>query len=284
MCDWTVGGTFIWRDLYEYEVAFVDDCLIFRMKIFGTHHAYTVPRGEHIGNALDALEAHCEAVGDPLVFSIVGDHDLPLLSERYPGFHAVSERDYYDYLYDARDLLALEGRQHKSTRNNINRFRRQTPDWRFEKIDATNIDDVRRYVDEERQYIPEDHATLIEESNKIHEVLDHMDAYRMFGGVLYVGDTVIGYSLGEVVGDTLYVHTEKADVAYRGAYQMLVACFMDMYGDDPDIAFVNREDDNGDPGLRRSKTTYGPVALISKYTVYTSDDHLEWRERTYLEG
>ena len=64
---------------------------------------------------------------------------------------------------------------------------------------------------------------------------------------------------------------------------MLVSEFMKMFGDSKAIDFVNREDDNGDPGLRQSKMTYGPVALLAKYTVYTDKSKPEWMERCYLE-
>lgn len=272
----------MWRDWFKNEFVIAADCLITSMRIFDTHTAFTVPLGNNREEALALLEAHCEEIGEPLVFCIVGDQDLPLLSQRYPEFHAVSERDYFDYLYDARDLLQLKGGKHRATRNNINRFLRSIPDWRFEMINQDNLEAVCNFACAVEADNPPDNSTLKEEARKIREVLHNMQDYGMFGGVLFVGDDVAGFSLAEIEGDTLYIHVEKADVRHRGVYQMLVSEFMQMFGDSKSIAYVNREDDNGDPGLRQSKMTYGPVALISKYTVYTDKSKPEWMERCYM--
>ncbi|HZK29529.1 MAG TPA: phosphatidylglycerol lysyltransferase domain-containing protein [Clostridia bacterium] len=282
LCDLTVGGIFIWRDFFGNEVAVAADCLIISMHIFGKHKAYTVPLGERRQEALGQLEEHCKQIGEPLVFCIVGDMDLAFLSSFYPGFHAIAERDYFDYLYEAQDLLTLKGGKHRPTRGNINQFLRDTPNWRFEKITDDNIEAVCEFAYRIEGDNPSDSKTLAAEAVKIREVLDHMDEYNMFGGVLFVGDLVAGFSLGEVEGDTLYIHVEKADTSYRGVYQVLVLEFMKMFGDNPKIAFVNREDDNGDLGLRQSKMTYGPIALISKYTFYTDKTRPEWMERCYI--
>ena len=75
-----------------------------------------------------------------------------------------------------------------------------------------------------------------------------------------------GFSLGEIIGDTLFTHIEKADRDYEGCYQMLVAQFAQQFAGES-VAFINREDDTGDLGLRTSKLSYHPVALLEKYTV-----------------
>ena len=77
---------------------------------------------------------------------------------------------------------------------------------------------------------------------------------------------VAGFSAGEIVGDTLIIHIEKADIAYEGIYQVLVneyaKCFVT-----PDVRYINREEDVGDEGMRRSKESYHPVRLLEKYLV-----------------
>ena len=109
-------------------------------------------------------------------------------------------------------------------------------------------------------------ASFHEDIAKTHEILDHFCTYDLLGGILIAEGEIAGFSLGEVVGDTLFTHIEKADRDFEGSYQMLVAQFAQHFAGD-EVAFINREDDTGDPGLRTSKLSYHPVALLEKYTV-----------------
>ena len=90
--------------------------------------------------------------------------------------------------------------------------------------------------------------------------------YDLLGGILLVEGEIVGMSLGEVVGDTLFTHIEKADRDYEGCYQMLVAQFAQHFAHEG-VHLINREDDAGDMRLRTSKLSYHPVALLEKFTV-----------------
>ena len=115
-----------------------------------------------------------------------------------------------------------------------------------------------------------DSVSYLEDLNKTKEVLNNLDLYDMKGGLLMVEDRLAGFSLGEVLGDTLFIHIEKADREIFGAYQMLVSQFAQAYAGEG-VSFLNREDDVGDPGLRTSKLSYHPVALLEKYVVTVPD-------------
>ena len=105
-----------------------------------------------------------------------------------------------------------------------------------------------------------------EGDRKILEILDNYDLYGMCGGVLKVDGKIIGMSIAETLGDTLFIHIEKCLREYEGSYPMLVRCFAGEYVKE-NIKFINREEDDGDVGLRTSKQSYHPVALLKKYTV-----------------
>ena len=77
---------------------------------------------------------------------------------------------------------------------------------------------------------------------------------------------IVAFSVGEIVGDTLFVHIEKALKEYEGSYQVMVREFAVHEATD-EVTYINREEDIGDLGLRTSKLSYHPVRLLAKYFV-----------------
>ena len=63
--------------------------------------------------------------------------------------------------------------------------------------------------------------------------------------------------------DTVVIHVEKANGLINGLYGAINQEFLLHAW--PDAAFVNREEDTGDEGLRKAKLSYHPVELVKKY-------------------
>ena len=72
----------------------------------------------------------------------------------------------------------------------------------------------------------------------------------------------------EVVGEVLFLHVEKALRDVRGAYPMLVRETAKRYLGR--ARYENREEDDGDAGLRRSKRSYAPCVILEKNTAALS--------------
>ena len=87
----------------------------------------------------------------------------------------------------------------------------------------------------------------------------------MSGAVLRAEGEIIGLTLGEIYKDTVIVHTEKALKEVAGAYQTLALGYQKMMPDT--VKYINREEDMGLMGLRRSKLSYSPIRLDYKYTL-----------------
>ena len=144
----------------------------------------------------------------------------------------------------------------------------------FAVADAAQVEDfLARYAAGTQK----ESTTFEEDLAKTREMLATFAAYGMVGGVLRVEDRVVGFAIGEVAGDTLFVHMEKADRSCEGGYQMLVSQFAQMYAVGG-VEYINREDDTGDPGLRTSKLSYKPLTLLEKYAVVVQDGPCTGRE------
>ncbi|SHI16210.1 hypothetical protein SAMN02745823_02902 [Sporobacter termitidis DSM 10068] len=268
ICDCTIGGTFIWRDLFNTEFAIVDRVLYLKVRYLTGDIAFTPPRGE-IGaekETYDRIISFSREIGCPPRLCAVSSHRLERIKEYYPNAKAYTDRAWTDYLYLSEDIRDLSGRRYSGQRNHINKFLREYPDWTFEQLGSGNLRDVRDFFESYAKEHIKDYAAYDEGNIKTLEVLDNLEHYGMFGGVLKARGQVVGASLGETVGDTLFVHIEKSLTEYNGSYPMLVNQFAKMFAVG-DVAHINREEDDGVEGLRTSKLSYHPTALLDKYVV-----------------
>ena len=265
LCDFSLGGILLWRDYHKTEFALEDGALY--IKVNYPTIAFTPPRnGEHKKESYERIKEYCADIGAKPLLIVVAEELLQDILKMYPNAKTGMHRDWSDYLYNSEEITSLAGRKYSGQRNHINRFLREHEAWSFEPITEANASAVRSFIEKYAQEHIKESPTYIEGNRKAIEVLDNMSVYNQLGGVLYVGGEVVGASLGETVGDTLYIHTEKADTAYHGAYPMLVNRFAGMYVTEG-INYINREEDDGDEGLRTSKLSYHPVKLLNKYRV-----------------
>lgn len=268
ICDCTIGGTFIWRDLFKTEYAVVDGLLYLKVRYFTGDIAFTPPLGERRAGKeiFERIIEACRTLGCPPRLCAVSEHRMEEILKLYPGARVTTDRAWSDYLYLASDIKNLPGRKFSGQRNHINRFLRDYPGWVFEKIDDANKKAARDFFDRYSKEHMKDDQAYGEDSIKTLEVLDNLREYKLFGGMLKVDGTIVGAALGESIGDTLFVHIEKSLTEFNGSYPMLVNQFAKMFAVGA-IQYINREEDDGIEGLRTSKLSYHPYKLLDKYVV-----------------
>ena len=266
ICDTTPGTVFIWRDMYSTEWAVYDGSLYFKVVYPGLGETFTLPLGGGRNEHFQQIAAYCCRRNMPIAFYPVPKDELERLQDYFPNSAAVAARDNFDYLYRAEDLKYFRGKKLSGQRNHVNKFLKTYGNWLFRPIEAEDIPAVKAFLDRYAQQWDKGAASFHEDIAKTHEVLDHYQLYDLLGGMLQVDGQLVGFALGEIIGDTLFTHIEKADRDYEGCYQMLVSQYAQHFAHEG-VAFINREDDTGDPGLRTSKLRYQPVALLEKYTV-----------------
>lgn len=265
-CDFTVGGMFMWRRYYHMDGCVEDGCFYSRLHADNGDIYHNLPLGPDIrAGVLRCVEA-AKTQGGPVRFCTIPETYLPIFRELYPEAVISEQPEFADYLYNASDLITLSGKKYSGQRNQIHHFEKACSSWRLEEMTAANVPAALDYfIQDFLEGQRPDSESAKAEDGMVLEVLEHFDDYGMYGGILYADDKIVGFSLGETLAKTCYVHIEKANRNYPGAYQMLVNQFSARYAADCD--FINREDDAGDPGLRQAKEAYHPVDLLKKFVV-----------------
>lgn len=264
-CDYTVGGLFIWRDFFCFEYFYQNN--VFFTRIYSENEFfYNLPMGVNLLENIKKIIL--EDINQTVKFFTIPEEYVDFFKNNFKVINVVEQVDFEDYLYDIRDLSTLKGKKFSGQRNLIHQFIRENAVWSFEKITPKTIKDVIRFYDNEYKIDKNAQKYEVEEYIKTREVLENIDLYAFFGYFLTTNGKIVGFSLGEIKNDTLFVHIEKANKLIKGAYQMLVNQFVIKFQDK--VKFVNREEDMGDLGLKTSKESYHPIKKLKKYIIEIS--------------
>ncbi len=267
-CDYTPVNLYIWKDYFYKGYAIQDDMLFLQLLDEDGQVLYAVPMGNgDLSKAIKTLKEYTAQRGEPLRLSIVSKEVLPLLNVLF-GEHITPmyDRIWSDYIYDAKRMAAFEGADYAKQRNHLRRFEREYPDYRIEWLSPLHLPFIEEFLETFPVIRNKQSDLAFEEIERTKKALANMNDLALVGVVLYVGEKLVGFSAGCRVHDTLYVNFEKADTAYNGVYQLLVKSFATAFADES-IRFINREEDCGDEGLRKSKLAYHPIEMLDKYTV-----------------
>jgi hypothetical protein len=264
-CQYCFANLFNWQKTYKTELGRCGDFLIVRSGHRHPSYLYPAGRGD-LREVIETLMADAEARGEAFRLHGIGEAERQRLEDTFHGMLDFTPMEnYYDYVYAAEKLRTLAGKKLHAKRNHINRFKEQNPDWSYEKIGAHNMEEVRAMSREWciQNDCQQDDA-LKSEACAVKSALTHYEALELKGGLLRAGGRVVAFTLGgRLNSDTFDVCVEKAFSDIQGAYPMINQQFviheMESY------AFVNREDDTGDEGLRKSKLSYYPERLLYRW-------------------
>ena len=265
LCEYSLGVKLMWRAYLHPAFAFACGCLIVRNVIRGAVcYDYPVPAAEDadVEGALLAIEQDCMDRETELTISVVPEEAGGVLLRRYPRFRFTNEAAWGDYLYRAEDLIGFAGRRYSGQRNHIHRFRREHPDAAFCVLTEADLPMIRRFWEDYGAEFQKDGEVARRELSYAAALLEEVGRGFFCAGGLAEDGRLLALALGERCGNTLTVHVEKALYSCPGAYPALVQAFAAAFAGD--LAWINREDDGRDKGLRTSKQQYLPAAMGAK--------------------
>lgn len=264
-CDYCFGNIFLWGDIYSYKAARYKDFLILKSDNEKyTHFSFPAGRGD-LKEIIDLFIDTAHSEKKPLLVSALTEERAEVFNDLYgDNFEVRANRDYSDYIYLRDNLANLPGKKYHSKRNHISYFEKNN-DWQFEPIDNANISDCADMLDKWLS-LSEKGDDLSDEKRCILNAFEHYEELGLDGGLIRTQDGVVAFTMGERLNDnTFCTHFEKAYSSIRGAYPIINREFARYLSD---YKYINREEDLGDEGLRKSKLTYHPDILLNKYSAF----------------
>ena len=252
----TFAGLYLFRTAHSYRISQLDYSVVVLGKGYdGSPYALPPLGGDQAGSARRLLAAGWELYGDDEQLSTALTPDSEVISRE--------DRDSFDYVYRRSDLAELPGNRYHKKKNRIayftNRHEFTTDEYQDRHRDGclALLDDWTRVHDHM------ENGSLAHEIQATTESLVMSRQLGLEGVVVLVAGEVKAFALGERLNATTSVcHFQKADLFLDGVYQLVDREFnRRLY---TDCEFVNREQDLGEPNLRKSKLSYHPVELVRK--------------------
>lgn len=262
LCDLTLGNIYMWRNELSTSFAVRNDTLIVRKETEKGHFAYLYPLGLDVEGALEEIEAYALSHHERLAFYALSEEQALSLGKRYAHHQILSLRSWSDYLYRLSDLRDFPGKEFSSKRHNAAKFHKLCPNAVFKIASEADSPRLNAFLEE---YLAEnsDRDISLEEISLTREMISHPSCIHAVIGYYEADGKILGFSLGEVKNDCLYDHIEKALRSYEGIYQALTSDFLRTFGGN--CAYTNREEDDGNEGLRNAKLQLHPVEVLSKF-------------------
>lgn len=267
ICDLSFANLYGWAERYGTCWTTICDTLIISFQPLGRPHpAFLMPicdSPKQFTSALDVLREHTQRAGYPLVLMGVGPLCREKLDTLAPGaFHYLSNEGSADYIYLRERLATLSGKSLQSKRNHINKFERLYPDYQYEEITASNLAECLDIATTWLEQTSDDESKQAEQQ-MIRRITMSMHEIGVVGGAIRVEGRIIAFALGSPINNNTYdIHVEKALTDYEGAFTIINREYAKRIPEQ--YTYINREEDLGIEGLRKSKLSYKPELILTK--------------------
>lgn len=265
---WTFTNLFIWRLHYGLQWSIYRDCLlvlcsantnsVYALQPVGSSSRLEVTRTllQHLQDKKREIEPCIERADRRLVAEVKGAKDLLI----------EPTREHFDYVYRSEDLIKLAGRRYHSKRNHINKFLRSYS-FAYAPLNQEHVSACLELTETWCQmHRCEEDLSLLGEWQAVRQALLQFRTLRVQGGVILIGGKVQAFALGELLNDeTAVVHVEKANPEIPELYALINQQFCEKSW--RKVPYVNREQDIGEPGLRKAKLSYHPDHLAETFRI-----------------
>lgn len=273
-CEYSFTTLFMWRNFNNIKYDILNDIFVIKKYDKREGNFFMEPLGEisdmRLKKLIENLDSIREREERKWLFGDVSEAFLLRLQKLYRSELIVKEEiNNFDYLYDYNEFIALKGKKFRKKKNKYNQFVKNYnyKTLMFKKsLEESEKLKCYKFLDEwclGNEEMDEEFLAEIEGTKDLINFLEELNLELI---ELYVEDKLIGISIGEVFNDYMYiVHVEKCLKKFNGAYTFLSNSLLK--NSSSKLKYVNREEDLGILGLRRSKMSYNPKFFEKKYLV-----------------
>lgn len=281
---YTFQANFLWRADYDLRWEIIGDYLIIGSFDFSGEEPTGViampytRTGSYDSSALreTVMEVRRRFRENGVGFQIVS---VPagmrrILEDAFPGeLTMIRDRDDDEYVYEKQKLITLSGRALHKKKNHLNFFLKNYQ-YEAKPITREMLPEIQRLCQEVREHRERSDAELRSLSAELHaieEAMKDIDDPTVYSVAIYIDGKMEAYAIGEDLSqDTAVEHFEKANLKYRGLYQLVCSEFCKSLPDR--IVYVNREEDMGLENLRHAKMALRPHHMTEKLDVWFAVD------------
>ena len=269
-CDYTLGNLVMWARYMNYRYSIEDNTLFISCQ---SQHdistkAFFVPIGElPLQESIKRLQDFCDTLDRKLRLTAVPAPYIEEIKALLPTHQIEPLEGWSDYIYSAESLVTLQGRNLNKKRNRFNKFVNEYPSYSYSRLTEEELEEAVVFLGGANDCHDQTIMRCYEQEQCIYTVRNTR-YYKQPIGVIRIDGRIVALTLGEICGDTLYIHIEKALREYPGLSECINRCFAkDITEAYPQVTFINREEDLGDPGLRQAKRSYDPLEMLDRYEV-----------------
>lgn len=274
--DCSAANIFLLREKYNIRIAF-ENGFLYRW-YSGTRlpgrSGVAFPLGARdVSAAVRRLREDRRERGFPEDYIFLTETQKEWLAREKPEMEFAEGDGNADYLYTARHLAELAGKDNRKKRNRVSRFCREYPDMAVFFSDmaddrAALLKDMLAVEEEWFASQEERMDSVFVERHEIKEAVANWQELGLLGAVIYAQGRPAAMTVAsEISPGIVDIHFEKCygEYAQAGGFAAINQYFARFLVEQRGIQWINREEDIGLPGLRRAKMAYRPDRMLEKY-------------------
>ena len=267
-CEYSYANLYAWRHIYNTTFSKLYDGYVFQLSYKGENHYFAPVVSEKY-----AVQAYADIINsakkngeNDVKFICIPEKSALILGNSFENTIIEKDRDNFDYIYEVGKLSEFSGKALHAKRNHKNKFFSLYKEvYRYKSMTESDVPACLEF--NEKWYRLNSEFALESERIATEQLLHGFNKLGLFGAMIYVHGELCAYTLASNLhdnSDTLIIHVEKGLYHIHGIYPMVCSEFLKLSGSS--YMYVNREDDAGDDGLRKSKLSYKPAFFEEKYS------------------